>query len=419
LIASDLASRHPPKHTVNSRRQPPNNVTRWLPAGAAGGLLVAVIAAGVISGDSDDPSPAADGTVAHGDSAATGTTTLPLALSELPVSEGPVSTENYDDQVVVEDVAVAKVPLGRTLADGLAGADVERVQQRLTDLAFDPGPVDGIYGTQTRQAVWAFEKLVLGVPRADATGRVTPAMWDQMQDPITIKPRRPTGGLADHTEVYLPEQVMIVFHGDVPALVAHIASGELDENGDPAKYCETISIDTDASGNPLPERVEKAICGFSKTPPGVFEAERKIEGTRDGPLGSMWDPIYINYGIAIHGADNVPLQPASHGCIRVNRNIGSYLQTILELGDRVLIWDGKKEPEQQSDRDMLPVFDFPDPDATTTTSTTTSTTTTTTLAPETTLAPTKPPPTTTTTTTTTVAPTTTTSTTTTTEPPDD
>jgi hypothetical protein len=124
----------------------------------------------------------------------------------------------------------------------------------------------------------------------------------------------------------------------------------------------------------------------------------------------MYDPIYINYGIAIHGAQNVPLEPASHGCIRVNRNIGSYLQDILEIGDRVLVWDGKKEPEQQTERDMLPVFDFRDPDATTTTTSTTTTTTTpittTTVAP----APTTtkaPPPATTTTSTTTAATTTT------------
>jgi len=175
-------------------------------------------------------------------------------------------------------------------------------------------------------------------------------------------------------------------------LVSHSASGQLDVNGDPAKYCETISIDTDANGNLLDEREDKAICGFSKTPGGVFTAYREVEGTRNGPLGSMWNPIYINYGIAIHGAQNVPLQPVSHGCIRVPMHISEYLQDILGLQDRVLVWDGNKEPEQQSDRDMLPVFDFPDPDATTTTTSTTSTTTTT--APTTTVAPTTVAPTT-------------------------
>jgi hypothetical protein len=407
---------------VNTRSRPQNSAARWLPVGAAGGLLAAVIAAGVISGGSGGDVNSADTTVVSGDSTASTSTALPLTLDELPAADGPVSTENYDGQVATDGVAITKVPLDRTLTNGLAGDDVTRVQQRLTDLAFDPGPIDGIYGTMTKQAVWAFEKLVVGVPREQASGAVTPEMWDRMQDPLKITPRRPTGGLADHTEVYLPEQVLIVFHADVPRIVTHIATGELDANGQPAKYCETITIDTSADGIPLEEAVQKAICGYSKTPAGVFEANRKIEGTRNGPLGSMWNPIYINYGIAIHGALNVPIQPASHGCIRVPMHISEYMQGILEINDRVLVWDGIKEPEQQSERDMLPVWDFPDPDATTTT---TSTTTTTTVASTTTTAP--PPattvaPATTTTSTTTTVPRTTTSTSTTSttvEPSDD
>jgi hypothetical protein len=251
------------------------------------------------------------------------------------------------------------------------------------------------------QAIWAFEKLVLGTPSAEATGVITPELWDRMQDPLEAEfaPRRPQGQGINHVEIYLPEQAMIVYHSDQPALITHISSGELDENGEPKKYCETITIDTDANGNPLPEPEKKAICGFSKTPGGIFDVDRFVPGTRNGPLGSMWNPIYFNYGIAIHGAKNVPLKPASHGCIRIPMHISEYTQDLISKGDNVWVWNGKKEPEQQTRDDELPVFDFPDPDATTTT-TSTTTTTTTTVAPTTTMqAPT----------TTTQAPTTTTS----------
>jgi hypothetical protein len=397
---------------VNPRPRPQNNVARWLPVAAAGGLLVAVVVAGVISGSGGD-----DGVTAS---------SLPpeaAAGTSAPVTV-PFATQNYDEQVVTAstDSVIVKTPLDRALSDGVAGDDVSRVQQRLHDLAFDPGPIDGIYGLMTKQSVYAFEKLVMGVPRTEVTGRVTPEMWDRMQDPIEIRPRRPTGGLADHTEIYLPEQVMVVFHSDVPALVTHISTGELDAEGNPAEYCETITLTTDRFGNLLEEPEEKAICGRSKTPPGVFEAYRQVEGTRVGPLGAMWNPIYINQGIAIHGARTVPVAPASHGCIRVPMHISETLQGIIELGDKVLIWDGKKEPEDQSERDSQMLWDYPDPNATTTTSTTTSTTTTTTsttIAPSTTQGP---PATTTTstsvaTTTTTVTPTTTQSATT--QPSDD
>ncbi|HAP74940.1 MAG TPA: hypothetical protein DCR14_02555, partial [Acidimicrobiaceae bacterium] len=60
-------------------------------------------------------------------------------------------------------------------------------------------------------------------------------------------PRRPGSG-ARHMEIYLPEQVAIVFHADVPVLVTHISSGELDENGEPAEFCEVGVFDTDEKG---------------------------------------------------------------------------------------------------------------------------------------------------------------------------
>ena len=91
------------------------------------------------------------------------------------------------------------------------------VQQRLTDLGFAPGPADGQFGELTRAAVWAFEKLVLGTPRAAATGVVTDEMWQRLQGAVDIQPRRSFGAYADHTEVYLPEQVVVFFVGDRPA----------------------------------------------------------------------------------------------------------------------------------------------------------------------------------------------------------
>lgn len=389
---------------MNARR-PPNNTARWFPAAAAAGLLAAVVGVGIVSGGGGGSPPA--------------TTAGLVAPVETTPPTVPIDTVSEDAQIVTEstDVATPKIPIGRTLGDGVVGDDVEMVQQRLKDLAFDPGPVDGQFGTLTKQAVWAFEKLVMDVPRSQATGQVTPAMWDRMQDPITIQPRRPTGGLADHTEIYLPQQVMIVFHADRPALVAHISTGELapgatgftpwHEMAD--EYCEIVRYDTDNEGNLLEEPVEKDVCGRSYTPPGVFKAYRKVEGVRNGPLGGMWDPIYVNQGIAIHGALNVPLEPASHGCIRVSQHLGRYLQSILEIGDRVLIWDGVTEPEQQPEEATKMRWDYENPNSTSTTTTSTTTsTTTTTVPPATTEVPapttTTPPATTTTSTITTEAP---------------
>jgi hypothetical protein len=352
---------------VNAARPNPH-ISRLVPAVAAAALLGTVVIAGVVGGS---------GFGGGGEPTTSGSTASTVGA---PVASQPVV-------VPVETTApLVKVPLDRTLGDGVAGDDVARVQTRLKELGFDPGGIDGSYGPLTIQAVWAFEKLVLGTPRAQATGRVTPEMWDRMQDPMRIQPRRPTGGQADHTEIYLPEQVLAVFHADVPVFIAHISSGDDEE------WCEEVTISPGERGNEKgTEPIKRGECGRSYTPGGVFEFERRVEGVRQSALGGMLNPVYFNYGIAVHGAYNVPLQPASHGCIRIANDLSRTFFDLVELGDRVLVWNGDAEPEQVSERDRLPVFNWRDPDYTTTT-TSTTTTTTTTIAPSTTVATTTTAP---------------------------
>jgi len=121
----------------------------------------------------------------------------------------------------------------------------------------------------------------------------------------------------------------------------------------------------------------------------------------------MDNPVYFNYGIAMHGAENVPKEPASHGCVRMNKKISETFPQLVKVGDKVYVWgqDGK-QPEDYTRNESLPSFNREevDPNATTTTSSTTTTTileTTTTSPATTTTAADKP-----TTTTSTAAPTT-------------
>ncbi|MEM1332664.1 MAG: L,D-transpeptidase family protein [Actinomycetota bacterium] len=351
----------------------------WVPAAAAIGLLGTVVLAGVLlGGRGDDGDGGSDVPAAE----VAGLVPEPPAVAlTVPESVPDVTSE------VADAPEVEKVPLDRTLSKGLAGDDVRRVQQRLTDLGFAPGPIDGIYGDQTIKAVWAYEKLVLDVPSNQPTGRITPEMWDRMQDNFRINPRRPNAPSVNHTEVYLPEQVVAVFQNDVPVLISHMSSGTGEE------WCEEVTISPGEYGNRDGEEpIIRGECGISNTPGGVFEVYRQVEGIRDSALGSMWDPVYFNYGIAIHGALNVPLQPASHGCIRVPLSLSPILQDLIENGDFVYVWDGVKEPEENGS--PPPTFNWLDPDydSTTTTSSTTVPETTTTVpatteAPATTTAP--------------------------------
>jgi len=169
-------------------------------------------------------------------------------------------------------------------------------------------------------------------------------------------------------EIYLPEQVAIVFTANRATLIIHIASGT------DQPWCETLTKDTDEKGNPISPPIQEGECGVSKTPGGVFKFTRRVVGERMGPLGGMWNPVYFNFGIAVHGALNVPLEPASHGCIRMHKRISETFQNFVHIGDRVFVWgqDGK-EPEAYTKKEMLPVFNHKDPNATTTTDASTTT----------------------------------------------
>jgi hypothetical protein len=372
-------------------RRSPQNAARWFPALAAAALLGTVVVAGV-AGGSDSGSTAQ--TVSE-------PTTSSDPEAEIEVGADTVALPETTEPAPVETRPDSeKVALDRTLVDGVVGDDVARVQERLHELGFNPGPVDGIYGGLTIQSIWAYEKLVLQTPREQVTGRVTPDMWDRMQDHVKITPRRPEPGTRNHTEVYLPEQVMAVFHDGSPVFVAHISHGTGEE------WCREVTISPGEFGNEDGEEPKKeGRCGVSKTPGGVFTYHRKVEGHRQSALGGMLNPVYFNYGIAIHGATNVPNSPASHGCIRIPNALSEEYQSLVSIGERVFVWDGVKEPEQYGEQ--LPRFDWRWDEWYETS--TTTTTTTTTLVPETTVPDTTVPEsattTTSTTTTTTTSPT--------------
>jgi hypothetical protein len=328
-----------------------------MPAGAAATILGAVIIAGFAGGGSNPGSPPAATSAA--------TTTNPVVS---PVSQPPAVV------TVETSVPIVKVPLASTIGPGYAGDDVTRVQQRLTELGFAPGPIDGQFGNLTKMAVWAFEKLVMETDREKAKGLVTPEIWDRMQDPILVQPRREVSETPRHTEIYLPQQVLAVFDDNKAVFVSHISSG------DNSEWCEEVTISPGEIGNEDgTEPLKRGECGVSITPGGVYQYHRRVVGRRESALGGMLNPVYFNYGIAVHGATNVPLQPASHGCIRIPNDMSEQFSELVKIGDLVYVWDGVKEPEIYGQ--VTPKFNTIDPDysTTTTTTTTTSTTTTTTL----------------------------------------
>ena len=304
-----------------------------------------------------------------------GGSSSPAAPEPPTPTPGPASTttSSLPATSVAPDSSLAPVPsLSHDLGLGMTEEDVAILQARLHELAFDPGPVDGYFGEATLRSVWAFEKLIMGVSRASISGVVTPEVWTALHQPVAIGPRRTPGGT--HLEVYLPEQVAVLFEAGAARVVSHVSSGQGIE------WCDEVTVDNDDGTQ---ETI--GICGMSITPGGVYHFERKVEGWRNAKLGRLYKPVYFNYGIAIHGATNVPDYPASRGCVRFPMHIAEYIQDLVSIGDAVYVFDGVEEPEHYGAQPMI--FDWPDPDYTTTTTTTSTTTTTTAAPPATTTAP--------------------------------
>ncbi len=91
----------------------------------------------------------------------------------------------------VSTTAPAAPVLDHPLSLGMAGdPKIATLQDRLRELAFDPGPTDGYFGEATLRAVWAFEKLIARVGRDDATGIVTPELWKAIHQPVQVSLRR-------------------------------------------------------------------------------------------------------------------------------------------------------------------------------------------------------------------------------------
>lgn len=304
----------------------------------------------------------------------------------------PTTTTTTTTSIPVD--CVTCYPLTRTLKYRARGEDVRRMQQRLKDLKFDPGPIDGVYGGDTRMAVWAFQAIVQKSRYDTRVDFITPALWELMRGDVVIAPSRQPG-TPQHVEVYLQQQVMTVFKGKQLLLVTHISSG----TGEP--WCEEVVISPGEDGNLNgKEPIKTGVCGVAKTPGGIYYFYMRKLGTRESKLGTMWNPIYFNFGIAIHGAMEVPNYPASHGCVRIPLFISNYFPALVKYNDRVYVFDGVKEPEEYGS--PPPEWDKSDPNYTTTTSTPPTTT-----VPKTTVPQTTVPKTTTTLTTlpTTVAPT--------------
>jgi hypothetical protein len=233
-------------------------------------------------------------------SASTTTTAAPSTSSSTTSTTASTTTTTTAPAIEVGD-----------LQAGSSGPRTLALQTRLKALKFDPGPLDGKFGPKTTEAVWAFEALA-GLARDGVVNPLLEQYIKTAQPPGMLRPDLgPT-----HAEVDLDRQVLLVFRDGQLQLATHVSTGS------GRHYCDN------------------GRCGVAVTPPGEFHFGRRITGWRDAPLGRLYNPVYFNGGIAVHGAASVPNTPASHGCVRIPMHIAEYFQGLVNTGDPISVFHG-------------------------------------------------------------------------------
>jgi N-acetylmuramoyl-L-alanine amidase len=185
---------------------------------------------------------------------------------------------------------------GLRLAQGSSGPAVAWLEQRLSDLSYRPGPVDGYFDARTRQAVIAFQKWHW----LTRNGVVVGSIWAKLVSESRPVPKFSYAG--KWIEVNKQKQVLL--------------------------YC--------VSGNV--ERTLAVSTGSSRvgivTPTGLFRITRKNTYER-----VRYKPLYMTRRLlAIHGYPFVPTYPASHGCIRTTWADMNELNPLIPVGTTVRVY---------------------------------------------------------------------------------
>jgi peptidoglycan hydrolase-like protein with peptidoglycan-binding domain len=213
---------------------------------------------------------------------------------------------------------------GRNLTFGMHSAAVRALQKRLNALHYYAGPANGVFGWDTMEAVWAFKEVQQHkmIPRDPDV--VTASMQRELLKPKLPPVLFPHGG-PSRVEVNKNLEVLVVYRNNKRVLISHTSTAAFDR--------------PDGTG--------------WVTPDGTYRALEYIPGcVPDATFGGcMYNPVFfIGRAFAIHGMPNptstfggfgVPLNPASHGCVRIPLDISVFLHKLVHVspstGSRIFV----------------------------------------------------------------------------------
>jgi peptidoglycan hydrolase-like protein with peptidoglycan-binding domain len=198
---------------------------------------------------------------------------------------------------------------GQKKQNELTKEEILEAEQRLSELGYWTGPVDGMMDPASRQALIAFQK----VERRKRAGLLTS---DELIALRTARRPTPREAGSAHVEIDLYRQVLFY----------------VDETGQVAKI---LPVST-GHGRAYNDNGQK---GVARTPSGTFRVYKKINGWRRSALGLLYYPSYIIGGYAIHGSQSVPTFPASHGCIRIPMFAAVEFSKLATMGMVVIVYN--------------------------------------------------------------------------------
>src|ERR1700722_5561588 len=237
--------------------------------------------------------------------------TVPAMLLSAPAALAAPAAPAAPAAQTAPGAAAAPAAAPQSLQLGMRNSAVRTLQRRLAALKYYPGAIDGHFGTNTLEAVWAFQQSQ-GLPGKDF---VSAAMQRALAHPRAPRVLDRAAG-PNRIEVNLHTEVLVLYRHNQIQLISHVSSG----GG--YYYCSP-------GGG----------CGVAITPTGNFSTRVFLPGWVVVPLGEMFNPVFfIGTAFAIHGDTDVPLAPVSHGCVRIPMDIAAFFHTLVKVpGEPVII----------------------------------------------------------------------------------
>lgn len=192
---------------------------------------------------------------------------------------------------------------------------------KLYELHFWTGKTYSLRDDANRQAIIAFQKLA-GLPR---TGKLSDSTIARISEASASPAMLPTAHdqlHAQHIEVDLDHQVLFVV--------------------DPQDQVNRILPVSTGSGQLFDDSSKGKV--YARTPRGNFKVYNKVSGWKKSPLGLLFDPMYFTGGFAVHGANDVPAKPASHGCIRIPMFAAAEMYRVTPVGTPVIVYGQNPKP---------------------------------------------------------------------------